>query len=1662
MKHIVNCGSGLHPREVKCAQILNEKLPSGWYGYSNLDLVLGRGNTREVDLVIISDHYIFVIDVKDWYGKIESLNGNWIQNGQDRGASPVKKIVEIQRKIYEKLQGQMKSRKETRNLPVPKVHGLVLMSGEADYSSISEMEASGIFDLNHFVRIANGKGKLRENFGNVSTEHVRATLSGKPWKQILTQFFNVNSGSVFEAGRQRFQGLIAGSAPSFIHPGEIYSEFDAHEEKIPRNTATLRLWDFAKCTDARFQTEEGRLEIAGRERSIFHWLRDRNSFAEKYLLTPTSHDFENSINYWEAYERRPAQKRLSDFVLTELSRLTAEERIELCRQLIAALSSFHDCGAAHLDLGEHSIWLEAPTTVRLSHLLAAHVPKEKSLGIDRYQFLASVTLPETVLDISSSAQQKDVFLVGVAVHTLLFGSAPHGSPPDWDSSVDSGGSYESLHPWFEVILEHDPSNRFQSCSDALSLFNKVTSVSPTSAEVIKKLEDNFSNIKSQMQAARSFPVSGEMLNDTNLIEAWISQKGDEKILVKIWKQAAFGDLRTNASKILSFLERAKSFATDQPRGVAIVKEFSWLSDAIIITQKWTEGTSWQDYCELYAKNRNLEAISALGVVKNLVSTIIELHDQKISHGDLKPSNVIVGVKNEVTLIDILDFSLDLNGGNSVSSYAPSAGGNFERDRFAVTRMTIDIFEVVSNPSSTLEELKNRAIASTGKQQSVATLDPLLDSINGEIQRLTNPEASDPDEKLISISIRSAEKGFIDPDEGKFYFRHRNAKDIQFLHMRGACEELMIALSPDWKIQWVKRQDVTQSNIIRNSKIEIANCTLNLNVEGNSTDNFLSLEALIEELEIKHTVEGRQSIIRELHPDRNGGSSEADDDLLAEEIYREKNRATEVSDPVQNDLDIPLLWRKLIEVEDDQSIEGQATEDGFFDNRLRLYCIPFELQIGQMDFAREDKVTVEKEARPFSDKWVKVGQLDVRQSRNDMIFVDSYFEKNHLRIDDQTKLRFESFFTSESLRRRKNAVDRVLGGSGRTADLLSAFDPRTKFLPREIISDIDEKAIAAYGLNEEQENALRGVVTKRPLGLVQGPPGTGKTRLIAALTHYALTHGLARNVLLSSQSHEAVNTAIEGVLRLFSKEGKKPSVFRAGANLIGGSADLQQYFSLNLEQSLKDRFVASFRDRMRIAGKTLGIPDRIVDMISTIETTISDIAQSLVKELRSRSGQENERSQKVNSLRNTLQRQIDTILPNKLDISEYTEFEDVPDRIVTILLSTESRPIGLGDDKIQKLREIARLGKDLAGSSSSAARSFEPFFAGTREIVAGTCVGLGRRALGLTETSFDLVIIDEAARCTPSELLVPLQASRWTVLVGDQAQLQPHHEAKIIETVAREMKVELSDIVKSDFERVFQSDYARTSSFSMRRQYRMLPKINQIVARTFYKGLNLSSGRAEPIVPIDVLQETLENEVTWIETDKIGIAAFEQTPVGGASKINEVEADAIVGLLEKWVKKPSFLAWLESQEEYENGVGVICMYAAQRDLVRRKLNIKGIGKYLDKGIKVGTVDSYQGKENPFVILSLVRNNRDGAVVNSMKSIKEGFLATPNRVNVAMSRAMDRLVIVGNRKFWRPGTPLADISFEFSQLASEGQASIVHASELLDIDLENPSARIGKEK
>ncbi len=629
----------------------------------------------------------------------------------------------------------------------------------------------------------------------------------------------------------------------------------------------------------------------------------------------------------------------------------------------------------------------------------------------------------------------------------------------------------------------------------------------------------------------------------------------------------------------------------------------------------------------------------------------------------------------------------------------------------------------------------------------------------------------------------------------------------------------------------------------------------------------------------------------------------------------------------------------------------------------------------------------------------------------------------------------------SLDRRQAAVKRIIGRTSRTKDLIRILDPRTSSSPQ-LLTDrrSADELKTQYELNDQQAEALSSVLATRPLALVQGPPGTGKTVFIAALVHAALTSGLARNVLLASQAHEAVNNAAEAVLKLFARAGEVPSILRVGNEGVV-SDRLLPFHVERVEQLQKDRFRAEMRERLGVAARGLGIPDELADTLTSIELAVRPVASRLLA-LKDEENSE----QRVNALRETIDRQI-----LALGLGGALPLEMSEEAIVATLVSSAIKSVPIDTrpsaERVARFQTVAALARDFVGTVSTEQRSLETFLAGTRQIVAGTCVGLGRSALGLTSTPFDLVIVDEAARCTASELAVPIQAGAWVVLVGDHKQLEPQHPESLVDEVATRLGAGVAEVARSDFERVFETPYGRMAGQTLRRQYRMLPPIGEIVSTAFYEG-RLEHGRTTPIISEECLPPDLHAEVTWFDTSSFGERAKQADPNHRKSLTNIVEADVIVSMLKRWGECQPFLDWLDKQTAHAHSIGIICAYSAQRDLVRRKIALAPLPSTLRDALKVDTIDSYQGKENPIVIVSLVRNNWDGPIENSARTIRPGFLAKPNRINVAISRAMDRLILVGSLTRWKKDSPMDRIAKSFSRNIDAGHAQAIDAMDLTE--------------
>ena len=729
-----------------------------------------------------------------------------------------------------------------------------------------------------------------------------------------------------------------------------------------------------------------------------------------------------------------------------------------------------------------------------------------------------------------------------------------------------------------------------------------------------------------------------------------------------------------------------------------------------------------------------------------------------------------------------------------------------------------------------------------------------------------------------------------------------------------------------------------------------------------------------------------------------------------------------------------LWETLLTVEEEQFTTGVASSDSSYLRDKRRHLVPIDMKAGTIDFTREDKVVVEFNG-PVRG-WSPIGILDLDLTKGGFIAVDAsaYFARDGaLLCRAGAELRFKSMMETDSRMRRTAATRRILNRRSVFPRLIDYFSGEATD-PRFVESNVSRDDLATkYGLNTSQSEAFTKLLTTRPLGLLQGPPGTGKTKFIAALVHYLLFNGLINNVLLASQSHEAVNNATEGTLKLFRRGNSEPSLVRVGQE--GQISEvLLPYHSAKVEAHYREKFKAGLKRRFQVVAQHIGLKAAFADDLFFLDSTLRPVFEH-VQALSGAGDQgltvEDGRRTSLCSTLEDLILKLDLELEGPIDWSD----SEIYDQLVSALMVKHRITSA---EQVRRMKGIANLTRDWMGQVGSRRRSFEEFLANTRHIVAGTCVGLGRSSLGLSSAQFDLVIIDEAARCTPSELCVPIQAGKWILLVGDHLQLEPYHEPAVLREARRRLAVSMPQVVRSDFERCFSSAYGKLSGQTLKIQYRMLPKIGSLVSEAFYRG-ELQHGRSTPIAPETIWPEPLKHELSWIATDDLGSEAF-QHPGIRRSLSNPMEVNAIADLLRGLDGHPPFIEWLLTQSTDEKPIGIICMYSAQAHAIRHKLRAIGLSGTILNACKIDTVDSYQGKENLLVILSLVRNNEDGDSTSPYKAIKPGFLSRPNRINVALSRAMDRLVIVGASKRWPLGGPMHLVSRIFGEFLQHDAAKL----------------------
>ena len=266
-----------------------------------------------------------------------------------------------------------------------------------------------------------------------------------------------------------------------------------------------------------------------------------------------------------------------------------------------------------------------------------------------------------------------------------------------------------------------------------------------------------------------------------------------------------------------------------------------------------------------------------------------------------------------------------------------------------------------------------------------------------------------------------------------------------------------------------------------------------------------------------------------------------------------------------------------------------------------------------------------------------------------------------------------------------------------------------------------------------------------------------------------------------------------------------------------------------------------------------------------------------------------------------------------------------------------------------------------------------------DIVVATHTGCGDAYL--KGRNFDWVIVDEATQGVEPATWIPISRAGRVVMAGDHKQLPP--------TFLSRAKGD-SGVVQTLFER-FYSFLNPEAVIQLEEQYRMHHKIMDFPSRVFYSGtLKAAEGVREHSLSSIVSGRILSHNLApFIFMDTAGLGYEEKKEDGGGSRYNEEEARLVI----KEIKQ------LQQCGVLPGHIAVISPYSAQ---------VKLLNQFLQEdiqtgGLEIDSVDAFQGREKEVVIVSLVRSNLTGDI---------GFLADTRRMNVGMTRAKRKLILIGD--------------------------------------------------
>lgn len=585
-------------------------------------------------------------------------------------------------------------------------------------------------------------------------------------------------------------------------------------------------------------------------------------------------------------------------------------------------------------------------------------------------------------------------------------------------------------------------------------------------------------------------------------------------------------------------------------------------------------------------------------------------------------------------------------------------------------------------------------------------------------------------------------------------------------------------------------------------------------------------------------------------------------------------------------------------------------------------------------------------------------------------------------------------------------------------------------------------------------SLEKALSAEDLFLLQGPPGTGKTTFISELV-YQILNGNSKiegnpdaKILIASQSHVAVDHSLDKIKKLI------PDIKMIRIGIVDKMTEASREFTLDVfcrewtRQVIENSktALARYKDEIGI-DESIQEKNSIISEIEQLELEIESLIEELadveieLEKVNILDSKWNFVNDKIASMKqmvlmktagiteehltliienfiddlSALNEKLANVIDESMDISEQKETLDV--RYADI-----NEQIGIKGKEVYEWKELLgvsgheeylQVKEDIQVALKENKKKYDQYSKvgvlcnewqkrvaqgegllqeslADATLVGATCLGIASLGENV-DFKFDWVIIDEAGKATPPEILVPICLAKKVILVGDHKQLPPVVDETLLRLQDKEkMNISKVDLELSLFEyleRALKDDCKNI----LDEQYRMNPVIGDLISHMFYEGKLISkTSREEKTIPLEMYESKPLVWLTTAENPNRKEEAISDT------YRNSCEANII---FEQLLQIDKELGDLNRKKE----TAIIAGYRGQRDVLVRLYESNYSTKFHNMKVEINTVDAFQGKETDIVFYSVVRSNDQG---------KLGFLKDVRRLNVAFSRARELLVVVGD--------------------------------------------------